>query len=108
MGMAVTDWTFDGSWPYEPKWFDSDDGRMHYVDQGPPDGRPVGMGQGNPTWGYLYRHFIPRLVGADRHPGLPAGDPGHQWWAGGRDEQRDRGRPGAGLSLQAGARLLGD
>ena len=24
----VSDWTFDGTWPYEPKWFDSPDGRM--------------------------------------------------------------------------------
>ena len=38
---SVTDWTFDGTWPYEPKWFDSPDGRMHYVDEGPRDGRPV-------------------------------------------------------------------
>ena len=29
---ADVDWTFGGSWPYEPRWFDSSDGRMHYVD----------------------------------------------------------------------------
>jgi len=61
---AVTDWTFDGTWPFEPKWFDSDDGRMHYVDEGPRDGRPVVLVHGNPTWGYLYRNFIPPLVEA--------------------------------------------
>src|SRR6266542_717189 len=49
----MTDWTFEGTWPYEPKWFDSPDGRMHYVDDGPRDGRPVVMVHGNPTWGYL-------------------------------------------------------
>ena len=64
--MAVKDWTFEGTWPYEPKWFDSADGRMHYVDEGPPDGRPVVMVHGNPTWGYLYRNFIGPLVGAGR------------------------------------------
>ena len=58
----VADWTFDGTWPFEPKWFDSPDGRMHYVDVGPTDGRPVVMVHGNPTWGYLYRNFIPALV----------------------------------------------
>jgi len=58
------DWTFDGSWPYAPRWFDSADGRMHYVDEGPRDGRPVVMLHGNPTWGYLYRNFIPPLVEA--------------------------------------------
>src|SRR5918992_2937326 len=59
---GMTDWTFGGSWPYEPRWFDSADGRMHYVDEGTRDSRPVVMLHGNPTWGYLYRNFIPALV----------------------------------------------
>jgi haloalkane dehalogenase len=54
----TTDWTFNGTWPYTPKWFHVDGGRMHYVDEGPPDGKPVVMVHGNPTWGYLYRNFI--------------------------------------------------
>jgi pimeloyl-ACP methyl ester carboxylesterase len=62
--MPVSDWTFAGTWPFEPKWFDSEDGRMHYVDEGPRDGRPVVLVHGNPTWGYLYRNFIPALVEA--------------------------------------------
>jgi pimeloyl-ACP methyl ester carboxylesterase len=62
--MASTDWTFGGTWPYEPQWFDSPDGRLHYVDEGPRDGKPVVMVHGNPTWGYLYRNFIPPLVDA--------------------------------------------
>lgn len=60
----ATDWTFDGTWPYEPKWFESADGRMHYVDEGPRDGKPVIMAHGNPTWGYLYRNFIGPLTEA--------------------------------------------
>ncbi len=60
----ATDWTFNGTWPYEPKWFDSGDGRMHYIDEGPADGRPVVMAHGNPTWGYLYRHFVGALTEA--------------------------------------------
>ena len=62
--MTDIDWTFSGTWPYEPRWFDSADGRMHYVDEGPRDGAPVVMVHGNPTWGYLYRHFIDPLVDA--------------------------------------------
>ncbi len=58
------DWTFGGTWPYEAKWFESEDGRMHYVDEGPRDGKPVVMVHGNPTWGYLYRNFISGLVEA--------------------------------------------
>jgi len=67
----VSDWTFDGTWPYEPRWFDSPDGRMHYVDEGPRDGRPIVMVHGNPTWGYLYRNFIPPLVEAGHRAIVP-------------------------------------
>jgi haloalkane dehalogenase len=67
----VVDWTFDGTWPYEPNWFDSPDGRMHYVDEGPRGGRPVVMVHGNPTWGYLYRNFIPPLVEAGHRAIVP-------------------------------------
>ncbi|MEO8091617.1 MAG: alpha/beta fold hydrolase [bacterium] len=58
------DWTFDGAWPFEPRWFESEDGPMHYVDEGPRDGAPVVMVHGNPTWSFLYRHFIPPLIEA--------------------------------------------
>jgi hypothetical protein len=51
---AVTpDWSFGGLWPFEPRWFRTSDGRMHYVDEGPRDGRPVVLVHGNPTWGFL-------------------------------------------------------
>jgi haloalkane dehalogenase len=62
--MSSVDWTFGGTWPYEPRWFDSSDGRMHYVDEGPRDGKPVVMVHGNPTWAYLYRNFIGPLTDA--------------------------------------------
>lgn len=58
----ATDWTFQGTWPYRPKWFDTTDGRMHYIDEG--QGRPVVMVHGNPTWAYLYRNFVGPVVGA--------------------------------------------
>jgi haloalkane dehalogenase len=59
-----TDWTFNGLWPFEPRWFEVPDGRMHYVDEGPRDGRPVVLVHGNPTWGFLYRHFVGPLADA--------------------------------------------
>lgn len=37
---------------------------MHYIDEGPWDGPAVVLVHGNPTWGYLYRNFIPPLVAA--------------------------------------------
>lgn len=70
MASAI-DWTFGGTWPYEPRWFDTPDGRLHYVDEGPRDGRPVVMVHGNPTWGYLYRNFIGPLVDAGHRAIVP-------------------------------------
>jgi cis-3-alkyl-4-acyloxetan-2-one decarboxylase len=67
----TTDWTFNGSWPFEPHWFETPDGRMHYVDEGPRDGRPVVMLHGNPTWGYLYRNFIKGVVEAGHRAIVP-------------------------------------
>jgi pimeloyl-ACP methyl ester carboxylesterase len=61
---VAEDWTFNGLWPFEPCWFDTPDGRMHYVDEGPRDGRPVVLVHGNPTWGFLYRNFIGPLAEA--------------------------------------------
>jgi pimeloyl-ACP methyl ester carboxylesterase len=67
----VTDWSFAGTWPFEPHWLDTVEGRMHYIDEGPRDGRPVVMLHGNPTWGYLYRHFIGPLTSAGHRAIVP-------------------------------------
>ena len=60
----TTDWTFGGSWPYRPNYFVHADGRLHYIDEGPSNGRPVVLVHGNPTWGYLYRRFVGPLTDA--------------------------------------------
>ncbi len=62
--MDSRDWSFGGTWPYDPQWLFTDGIRVHYVDEGPRDGQPVVMLHGNPTWAYLYRNFIPGLVSA--------------------------------------------
>jgi cis-3-alkyl-4-acyloxetan-2-one decarboxylase len=54
MDAGTIDWTFAGTWPYTARWFESGDGRMHYVDEGPRTARPVVMLHGNPTWGGDY------------------------------------------------------
>jgi haloalkane dehalogenase len=38
--------------------------RLHYVDEGPRDGRIVLLLHGEPTWSYLYRKMIPVFVAA--------------------------------------------
>ncbi len=45
--------------------------RMHYVDEGPRDGRPIVLLHGEPTWGYLYRTMIPPLVAAGHRVLVP-------------------------------------
>ena len=65
------DWTFDGTWPHAPSWFDTADGRMHYVDVGPRDGRPIVLVHGNPTWGYVFRRFVGPLVAAGHRVVIP-------------------------------------
>lgn len=52
--------TFDNTWPFEPRFYDGNGFRQHYVDEG--EGAPIVCVHGEPTWGYLYRNFIPRLV----------------------------------------------
>jgi len=57
-------------WPYAPRYTDITDAtsgqvlRLACVDEGPRDGRTVLLMHGEPTWSYLYRHIIPRLVSA--------------------------------------------
>ena len=54
--------TFDGTWPYKPNFFDGNGFKHHYVDEGPRDSRETFVCvHGEPTWGYLYRNFIPKL-----------------------------------------------
>ncbi|MCB1691083.1 MAG: haloalkane dehalogenase [Halioglobus sp.] len=38
--------------------------RIHYLDEGAPDGEVVLLLHGQPAWSYLYRHMIPPLVEA--------------------------------------------
>ena len=53
--------TFEGTWPFLPNFFDGNGFQMHYVDVGPRQANPIILLHGEPTWGYLYRKFIPEL-----------------------------------------------
>ncbi len=55
--------------PFAPHYADvpAGDGgtlRMHYLDEGPRDARPLLCLHGEPTWSYLYRKLVPHLAGA--------------------------------------------
>lgn len=81
--MIAADEDFDGTWPYAPKFFEGNGFKQHYVDVGQVDVSQVDMKasdaspiddarsdsretfvclHGEPTWGYLYRNFIPPLA----------------------------------------------
>jgi haloalkane dehalogenase len=58
--MALFDLNSDmgGSFPYESKYLKVGDNTLAYIDEGPKDAPVLLMSHGNPTWSYLYRHFI--------------------------------------------------
>ncbi len=57
-------------WAFEPHYTGISDAasgqtlRLACVDEGPRDGRTVLLMHGEPSWSYLYRHIIPKLVAA--------------------------------------------
>ncbi|GHA83180.1 haloalkane dehalogenase [Algimonas arctica] len=52
-------------YPFAPHYTDLSDGlRLHYVDEGPREARPVLMMHGEPSWSFLYRHMIPPVADA--------------------------------------------
>lgn len=56
--------TFEGTWPFEAKFFHGNGFAQAYVDEG--EGDPIVLLHGEPMWGYLYRNFIPALAKTHR------------------------------------------
>jgi pimeloyl-ACP methyl ester carboxylesterase len=52
---------FEGTFPFEPRYVDASDVRLHYVDEGPGDGPTLLFVHGNPTWSYLWRRPVAEL-----------------------------------------------
>ncbi len=57
--LTIKHETFEGTFPFPPHYHVVNGFAMHFVDEG--SGEPLVMLHGDPTWGYLYRHFIPAL-----------------------------------------------
>src|SRR5258708_5816662 len=49
---------------YPPRYADVGGLRLAYVEAGPPEGEPVLLLHGEPSWSFLYRKVIPVLAGA--------------------------------------------
>lgn len=76
--LRTPDERFQGlaDWPYEPRYTEITDAdgarlRVHHVDEGPRDQRPVLLMHGEPSWAYLYRKIIADLVGRGRRAVAP-------------------------------------
>ncbi|AOI61668.1 alpha/beta fold hydrolase [Burkholderia diffusa] len=64
--MTPSNDTFDGTFPFAPRFSDVGGFRMHYVDEGTTGGEVVLCIHGEPTWGYLFRDLIAALAGSYR------------------------------------------
>jgi len=49
---------------YPPQYAEAGGLRLAYVEAGPPDGEPVLLLHGEPSWSFLYRKVVPVLAGA--------------------------------------------
>ena len=56
---------------FAPNYAEVDGLRMHYLDEGPPGGRPIVCFHGEPSWAYLYRKMIGPLVDAGHRVVVP-------------------------------------
>ena len=57
--------------PYVPHYTEVGGLRIAHIDEGPRDAAPVLLMHGEPTWSFLYRHFIPVLVAAGHRVVVP-------------------------------------
>ena len=63
-------------WPYAPRYTqvrdaDGTELRIHHVDEGPRDQRPILLMHGEPSWAYLYRQVIADLTARGRRAVAP-------------------------------------
>jgi len=58
--IELKDETWEGTWPFAPHYCVTNGVELHYIDAG--QGEPIVLVHGDPTWGYLYRQFIPPLA----------------------------------------------
>jgi haloalkane dehalogenase len=61
---AVPGWVDRKAYPFEPRWLDVGEGRLHYVDEGV--GPTILFVHGTPTWSFEYRHLIGGLKAKHR------------------------------------------
>jgi haloalkane dehalogenase len=62
--FRTPDERFEGlpGFDFQPNYAEVDGLRLHYVDEGPDEGRPIVCFHGEPTWAFLYRKMLVPLV----------------------------------------------
>jgi haloalkane dehalogenase len=66
MTHSGLDGNFEGTFPFEPRYVEAGDVRLHYVDEGPRDAPALLFVHGNPTWSYLWRRPVAELSARGR------------------------------------------
>ena len=59
MALAAPAWLDRNLYPFQSHWFDTPDGKLHYVDEG--QGSPVLFVHGTPSWSFEWRHALAAL-----------------------------------------------
>jgi cis-3-alkyl-4-acyloxetan-2-one decarboxylase len=62
--IDLRDETFEGTFPFVPRYFRANGFDMHFIDEG--EGEPLLFLHGDPTWGYLWRKIVAPLSGKNR------------------------------------------
>lgn len=75
-------WLSEKEYPFEPHYFKTPAGNMHYVDEG--EGDPIVFVHGNPSWSFEYRNIIKELSRTNRciapdHIGFGLSDKPADW-----------------------------
>ncbi len=64
--IATPKWLDREAFPFQARWLQTSQGRIHYVDEGPRDGEVVLLVHGTPSWSFEYRKLIPVLARSRR------------------------------------------
>lgn len=80
--MREQEWLNTNEYPFEPKYFETSAGKMHYVDEG--TGAPIVFVHGNPSWSFEFRKLISSLSRKYRciapdHIGFGLSDKPREW-----------------------------
>jgi pimeloyl-ACP methyl ester carboxylesterase len=80
--MDDLNWLDRHEYPFQPHFFRTPSGSLHYVDEG--DGEPVIFIHGNPSWSFQFRNSIKGLSGTNRciapdHLGFGLSDKPPEW-----------------------------